>query len=459
MKNAPNRIHFIAIGGSVMHSLALALHQAGYLVSGSDDHIHEPAYSRLSKAGILPAETGWSPDRIHEGLDCVILGMHAKKDNPELVAANRLNIPVLSFPEFLGSILNEKKQVVVAGSHGKTTITSMIMHILKGNDWIFDHIVGAQVPGFSNPVQVETEGNLAVLEGDEYPASSLERRPKFLFYDPAILVLSGISWDHINVFPSFQSYLKAFETLLKQLSDKTPVIYDAEDPYLPAMLDDFDNLNLIPYYQPSWTMKNHQLILQYNRAFYTMPFSGTHNLKNLASACLVAEWLGIPYESSLNVMQGFEGAEKRLQKLFSYDRLTVFRDFAHAPSKVKATISGIKDQYPDFKLIAVLELHTFSSLNRNFLQHYEDTLSSADEALIYINPMAMAEKGSEGITAGEVKSAFGVYNKALEVCFNAESLQQSFLSKNFDKASVILMSSGTFSNTDLANLLQSQLEG
>jgi UDP-N-acetylmuramate: L-alanyl-gamma-D-glutamyl-meso-diaminopimelate ligase len=459
MKNALNRIHFIAIGGSVMHSLALALHQAGYLVSGSDDHIHEPAYSRLSNAGILPAESGWSPDRIHEELDGVILGMHAKSDNPELAAAKRLNIPVYSFPGFLGNILNEKQQVVVAGSHGKTTITSMIMHILKSNDWIFDHVVGAQVPGFSNPVQVETEGNLAVLEGDEYPASCLERKPKFLFYNPAILVLSGISWDHINVFPSFDSYLEAFETLLKQLPDNTPVIYDAEDPYLPAMLKGFDYLDLIPYYQPSWTMNNHQLIVQNNGVSYPMPFAGTHNLKNLASACLVAQRLGIPYERSLNVMQAFEGAEKRLQKLFSNDQTTVFRDFAHAPSKVKATISGIKAQYPDFKLIAVLELHTFSSLNRNFLQHYKGTLSNADEALVFINPDAMAEKGSDGITEEEVESAFGFNNGEFKICFNADSLQQSFLTRDFNNANVILMSSGTFSNTDLASLLQAQLEG
>ena len=457
MESALNRIHFIAIGGSVMHSLALALHHAGYNVSGSDDHIHEPAYSRLSEAGILPAKFGWSRDRIHEGLDGVILGMHAKKDNPELEAAKNLDIPVFSFPGFLAEILNDKSQVVVAGSHGKTTITSMIMHILTRTHWVFDHVVGAQVPGFPNPVQVGTESDLAVLEGDEYPASCLEREPKFLFYDPAILVLSGISWDHINVFPSFQSYLGAFEALLKQLPDNTPVVYDAEDPYLPGMLEDFPDLQLIPYYQPSWTMENHQLIVKYNGFAYPMPFAGTHNLKNLASACLVAQWLGIPYEHSLDVMQVFEGAEKRLQKVVSNDRINVFRDFAHAPSKVSATISGIKAQYPDTKLVAVLELHTFSSLNRDFLQHYWGTTASADEVLIFINPEALAEKGSEGITGEEVKEAFGT-NGELEVLFDAQTLRKSLLSRSFEGANVILMSSGTFSNNDLASLLQSQLD-
>ncbi len=447
------RIHFIAIGGSVMHSLALALQASGYQVSGSDDHIHEPARSRLAEAGLLPEAEGWFPERIHSQLDAVILGMHAKADNPELQTAQRLNLPIYSFPRLMGLLFQDKKQVVVAGSHGKTTITSMLMHVLKARGWHFDYMVGARVPGFANPVKVTPESQWAIIEGDEYPASCIDRAPKFLFYNPSMVILSGIAWDHINAYPTFEGYREAFRSLLRQLAVDTPVIFDGEDPHLPGMLEPFNQLQKIPYTRPEWHAADGNLFAKIRNTTYALPFTGTHNLKNMAAACTAANLMGLEKPECFEAMQSFGGAEKRLQLVTDKPGFRVFRDFAHAPSKVKATLTGLRDQFPERRLIAIIELHTFSSLNRDFLPEYYATLAPADEALVFINPQALKEKGDDQITKETVENAFGPKPKPV-ICFERAELIEQLKKQSYTGANVVLMSSGNFSGADLTSLFE-----
>lgn len=451
------RLHFIAIGGSVMHSLALALHKSGHQITGSDDHIHEPARSRLLAAGILPQKEGWHADRLSPPPDAVILGMHAKADNPELLEAQRLSIPTYSFPAFIAYMLSNKNQIVIAGSHGKTTITSMLMHIMKLQGWAFNHLVGAQVPGFSNPVNLDPECEWAILEGDEYPSSCLDLAPKFLHYSPAILLLSGISWDHINAFPTFDSYLEAFRKLLAQLKPGTVVVYDKDDAYLGDLISPYsEKFNFIPYGMPKWTAEDHDLLVRIGATTYKMPFDGTHNLRNLNGACQIAEVLGIEHSATLEALQTFKGADKRLQQHYGDKTKAIFRDFAHAPSKVKATLEGLKAQYPERHLIAVLELHTYSSLTKAFLPGYEGSLAAADQAALFINPEALAAKGSDRISEKEVKAAFGRPPDPA-VFFDIAEIQQYLSGLGLTNANVVLMSSGTFQGTDLVSQLKGQV--
>ena len=450
------RLHFIAIGGSIMHSLALALQAAGYEVSGSDDAIHEPARSRLSAAGLLPPAEGWFPERLSARIDAVILGMHAKADNPELLAAQERGLAIYSFPAFLHYLMGDAQQVVVAGSHGKTTITSMLMTVLKDQAVPFDHLVGAQVKGFDNPVQFGSGGGLAVLEGDEYPASCLDPSPKFLHYQPDILLLSGIAWDHINAFPTFEAYLQAFYQLLDGLADQTPVVYDQDDPYLPGMLEAYQHrIRPIPYRMPDWRVADGTLIAQEAGYEYPMHFSGTHNLRNVEGAITVAALMGISRSASLTALQSFEGAEKRLQAVYETEQEAIYRDFAHAPSKVRATLNGLKAHFPDRRLLAILELHTYSSLARAFLPAYQGTIGTADQAVVFINPEALTAKGADRPEAEEIREAFG-HPSEMHVFFNQEELLAYTEQLDWTGANVVLMSSGTFQGADLANRLMRQ---
>ena len=196
-------VHLIAIGGSAMHNMAIAMHKKGFNVTGSDDEIFEPSKTRLAKLNLLPAKEGWDTNNIHKGIDAVILGMHARADNPELLKAQELGLKIYSYPEYIYEQTKDKTRIVIGGSHGKTSITAMILHVLNYHKVDCDYMVGAQLDGFDTMVKLTKEAKIAVIEGDEYLSSPIDRRPKFHLYKPNIAILSGIAWDHINVFPTF----------------------------------------------------------------------------------------------------------------------------------------------------------------------------------------------------------------------------------------------------------------
>src|SRR6201996_2797919 len=377
-------VHFIAIGGSVMHQLAIALKRKGYTVTGSDDEIFEPARTNLQQEGLLPAVMGWQPALIHPGLDAVILGMHAKADNPELLRARELALPIYSFPEYIYQESRDKSRVVVGGSHGKTTTTAMIMTVLQHAGFDFDYLVGARLEGFPQSVNI-TRAPLIVCEGDEYPASALEKRPKFHFLFPHIAIITGIAWDHINVFPTFENYLDQFRIFIDKIEPGGVLIYNETDPVLKKLVEEHpgNNVRKIGYGVPANTIENGITVVTLEGHEGALKVFGEHNLLNLHAAYLVAKELGMGVVEFLAGIGQFTGAAKRLELVGRNETVNVYRDFAHAPSKVKATIQAVKMQFPDRKLIAVLELHTYSSLNEEFLSQYHGSLDPADEAAVF----------------------------------------------------------------------------
>src|SRR5579859_534804 len=377
------KVHFIAIGGSVMHQLAIALKRKGYAVTGSDDEIFEPARTNLQKEGLLPASTGWEPARIQPGLDAVILGMHAKGDNPELQRALELSLPIYSFPEYIYQESRDKRRVVVGGSHGKTTTTAMIMNVLAAAGKDFDYLVGARLEGFPQSVNI-THAPVIVCEGDEYPASTLEKRPKFHFLFPHIAVITGIAWDHINVFPTFDNYLEQFRIFIGMIEPDGVLIYNDTDPVLKKLVTEHPStVRRIGYGIPGYRIENGITLVTLEGQTGALKVFGEHNLLNLHAAFLVAKELGLDAGDFLGGMASFSGAAKRLELIGAKDGVNVYRDFAHAPSKVKATIQAVKMQFPDRQLIAVLELHTYSSLNEQFLDQYHGSLDPADKAVVF----------------------------------------------------------------------------
>lgn len=441
-------IHFIAIGGAVMHQLALALSRTGNTVTGSDDDIADPAKSNLAAAGLLPAELGWHPDRITPTLDAVVLGMHAKGDNPELQRAQELDIPIYSFPEYVYEVSREKQRVVVAGSHGKTTITSMIMHVLK-NHREFDYLVGARVPGFADSVQL-SEAPLILLEGDEYPASAVERRPKIHFYKPHVSVLSGIAWDHVNVFPTYENYFEQFAIYLRGMEGGATLIYNREDPEVVKLVQaEGAHLKTIPYGMPAYHYEDGTAVLDTDTGPVPLQLFGSHNLLNSEAARMVCDSLGVTNEEFYRGIQDFTGAARRLEKLFSRDSIVAYRDFAHAPSKLKATLDAVREAYPSHTLVALFELHTYSSLSEGFLAQYAGSMASADVPVVYFSSHALHIKGLLPMDAKSIKVNFD--RADLQVYSEAEALA------NAVKAAVggasgpvclLLMSSGTFDNVD-----------
>src|ERR1700761_9290658 len=386
------KVHFIAIGGSVMHQLAIALKRKGYTVTGSDDEIFEPAKSNLEKEGLLPSVIGWQPASIQPNLDAVILGMHAKGDNPELARAKELGLPIYSFPEYIYQESRQKKRVVVGGSHGKTTTTAMIMTVLKHAQRDFDYLVGARLEGFSQSVDI-TRAPLIVCEGDEYPASALERRPKFHFLFPHIAIITGIAWDHINVFPTFDNYLEQFRIFIDKIEPGGVLIYNETDPVLKKLVEEHpDNLRKIAYGVPQHRIENGITLVTLEGQTGALQVFGDHNLLNLHAAFLVASQLGMNAKTFLAGMRSFTGAAKRLELMAKSPTVNIYRDFAHAPSKVKATIQAVKTQFPDRGLIAVLELHTYSSLNEQFLSEYRGSLDPADKAVVFYSRHALELK-------------------------------------------------------------------
>ena len=392
-----------------MHSLAIALHQGEYEVSGSDDRIFDPARSRLASAGILPEAEGWDASRITKDLDAIILGMHAFEDNPELNRAKELGIPIYSFPEFIYQQSQNKHRVVVAGSYGKTTVTSMIMHVLNGVGKKFDYVVGAQVPGFDNPVKLTKEAPILIAEGDEYLASKLDMRPKFLLYKPHVAVITGISWDHINVFPSEMEYIDAFASLVDAIPKGGTVIYRVDDPDVTPLVKSLNNdLHFAETFKtPDYKVKQGQFRIKAKGDRHKMSVIGKHNMDNIAAAQKVCFLLGVGESEFFNHISTFEGAKSRLEEVYKDDNLLIFKDFAHAPIKVKATVEAVRELYPDRNLVACVELHTFSSLNKQFLPHYKNALKPADTKVVFIQESTFEKKRMEPITGKEIVSAFG----------------------------------------------------
>lgn len=451
------RIHFIAIGGAVMHQLALALLRQGNEVSGSDDEINDPAKSNLAAAGILPPAHGWFPDKITKDIDAIVLGMHAKADNPELIAAQALGIPIYSFPEYVYEVSKHKKRVVVAGSHGKTTITSMIMHILRKQGIDFDYLVGAKVAGFDQSVRL-SDAPVIVLEGDEYPASVIEKRPKIFFYHPHISVVSGIAWDHINVFPTYEIYRNQFEQYLSGIEAGAPVYYNNTDTEVQHVISTSTaHLKAEPYNMPSFHYEDGIAVL--DTEFGAIPVSvfGRHNLLNMQAAIAVCVELGVSKQACYEAIADFSGAARRLEKLFQNDKLVAYRDFAHAPSKLKATLDAVREGYPTHKLIACFELHTYSSLNAQFLSEYAHSIDSADDAIVYFSHHALQLKGLPSLETATVKKYFE--REDLVVIDEKQALQQhitSLLNQSGQPTCLLLMSSGTFDGIDWNSVCSQQ---
>lgn len=441
-------IHFISIGGSVMHQLAIALKRKGYQITGSDDEIFEPAKSNLLQEGILPKEVGWFEENIRPDLDAVILGMHAKGDNPELLKAKALNLPIYSFPEYIFKESGDKTRVVVGGSHGKTTTTSMIMHVLREAGKDFDYLVGARLQGFDQSVNI-TDAPVIVCEGDEYPASIVEKRPKFHFLFPHIAVLTGIAWDHINVFPTFDFYLEQFIIFINKIEKGGHLIYNETDSTLKELVEKHrrDDIHYHPYNVPPHKIENGVTTVSIDGNETSLKVFGAHNLLNLHAAWLVTKQLGVNAETFTKAISTFTGAAKRLELLAKNDSTVFYRDFAHAPSKVKATIEAAKAQFPDKKLVGVLELHTYSSLNEAFMKEYEGALDKADKAVVFYSKHALELKRMPELKKEVVQAGF---NKAgLEVINDRNYLEEWMNNLNLQNAVVLFMSSGNYDGFDI----------
>lgn len=444
------RIHLIAIGGSAMHNLALALHSKGYKVSGSDDEIFEPSKSRLAAKGLLPDAIGWDENRITPDIDAVILGMHARSDNPELLKAQALGLKIYSYPEYIYEQTKNKTRVVIGGSHGKTTITSMILHVLKHCNIDCDYLVGAQLEGFDTMVKLSHEAKIAVIEGDEYLASPIDRRPKFHLYHPNIAVISGIAWDHINVFPTFENYVEQFEKFIELIEPNGTLTYCENDEVLVDTVKKSLNNSIqkIAYGIPKHSIEN-GITYIYNSAQEKIPLKifGNHNLMNLEAARNVCKALHISEDDFYNAIQSFKGAAKRLEFVAGNNHFAVYKDFAHSPSKLKATTQAVKQQFPNRKIVACMELHTFSSLNENFLNEYNGSMNTADEAIVYYNPHTIAHKKLKPITETQVKAAFN--NQELKVYINSKELINYLQNKKWENSVLLLMSSGNFDGVDI----------
>jgi UDP-N-acetylmuramate: L-alanyl-gamma-D-glutamyl-meso-diaminopimelate ligase len=451
------QVHFIAIGGSAMHNLAIALHLKGYNISGSDDEIFEPSKTRLKNYGILPETIGWNPSKIHKNLDAVILGMHAKEDNPELLKAKELGLKIFSYPEYLYEQSKNKTRVVIGGSHGKTTITAMILHVLNHYKIQADYMVGAQLEGFEVMVKLTHDAPFMILEGDEYLSSPIDRRPKFHLYNPNIAVISGIAWDHINVFPTFENYVEQFREFIKVIEPNGKLIFCSDDEEVDNLCNEFENskIELLPYSIPEYKVENDKTFVINDNKEYKLSVFGKHNLLNLNAARLVCNQLGVCDEDFFKAIQTYKGASKRLELIFENDSTIVFKDFAHAPSKLKATTEAAKEQYPDKKIFACIELHTYSSLNKEFLKHYKGTLAKADVAFVYYNPHTLEIKKLPAVDPNYIFDSFE--KEDLEVFTDSRLLFEKLKSHNLENTCLLLMSSGSFDGVDLAKFVQENL--
>jgi len=440
-------VHFIAIGGAAMHNLALALHNKGYQVTGSDDAIFEPSKSRLESKGLLPKEMGWFPEKITSNLDAIVLGMHAKADNPELLRAQELGLKIYSYPEFLYEQSKNKTRVVIGGSHGKTTITSMILHVMNYHNRDVDFMVGAQLEGFDVMVKLTEDNDFIVLEGDEYLSSAIDRRPKFHLYKPNIALLSGIAWDHINVFPTYENYVEQFKVFVDSIVQGGSINYNEEDEELRRVVEASENpIRKIPYRTPEYTVENGETLLETPEGPMPIEIFGAHNLNNLAGAKWICQHMGVDEDDFYEAISTFKGASKRLEKIAENNTSVAYKDFAHSPSKVKATTKALKEQYPNQTLVACLELHTYSSLNTKFLKEYKGALDAADVAVVFYSPQAVEIKRLEPITQEQIIQAFE--RNDLIVYTNPEDFKNYLFSQDFNNKALLLMSSGNYGGLD-----------
>jgi len=468
------RIHLIAVGGAIMHNLALLLHSQGHQVTGSDDQIQDPSKTRLENAGLLPAQLGWFPEKITADLDLVILGMHAKEDNPELQEALKRGIQVMSFPEFLFNQSKDKHRIVVAGSHGKTTVSSMITHVLKGVHLPFDYLVGAQISGFERMVEL-SDAPTIVIEGDEYLTSPMDKKPKFLWYKPHILVITGIAWDHINVFPTFDQYLAAFDTLIAQLEKASMIVYNEDDVTLKNLVKKYakrEDLYFYPYSALASKKKGLQVEVKIENHSSIVKVFGKHNLSNMSAAWQVCQLLAISPAEFLTQMKTFTGAARRLQTVYEDKKNIVIRDFAHSPSKVAASLDAVVSHFGKNNVIACLELHTFSSLNKKFLQEYKKVLKGVNRKIVFVDNHTLALKNMPAITADDIHQAFD--DKNIVFVDNLEKLEKAlhdmkkqvvswldvkaqtnaWLGNKKDTNVWLMMSSGAFAGLDMQKFIQ-----
>jgi UDP-N-acetylmuramate: L-alanyl-gamma-D-glutamyl-meso-diaminopimelate ligase len=437
------RTHFIAIGGAAMHNLALALHNKGYQVTGSDDAIFEPSKSRLEKKGLLPVEFGWFPEKITADIEAIILGMHAKADNPELLKAQELGLKIYSYPEFLHEQSKNKTRVVIGGSHGKTTITSMILHVMHYHNIEVDYMVGAQLEGFDTMVHLTHENDFIVLEGDEYLSSPIDRRPKFHLYQPNIALLSGIAWDHINVFPTFENYVEQFEIFVNHITKGGILVYNEEDEAVKKVAEETTNIiRRLPYITPSYSVEDGTTLLDTPEGPMPIEVFGAHNLNNLAGAKWICQNMGVDEADFYEAIASFKGASKRLEKIAESKGKVAYKDFAHSPSKVSATTKAVKAQYPNRKLVACLELHTYSSLNAEFLREYEGALDAADVAVVFYSPDAVKIKQLEEVSYDQIAQSF--QRDDLIIYTNPAEFKDFLFNYDLNNSALLLMSSGNY---------------
>jgi UDP-N-acetylmuramate: L-alanyl-gamma-D-glutamyl-meso-diaminopimelate ligase len=441
------QIHFIAIGGSAMHNLAIALHQKGYQVTGSDDTIHDPSKSRLEKYGLLPDEFGWFPEKITHNLDVVILGMHAKQDNVELLKAQELGLKIYSYPEFLYEQSKDKTRVVIGGSHGKTTITSMILHVLNYHEKEVDYMVGAQLEGFETMVHLTKDNEFIVLEGDEYLSSPIDMRPKFHLYKPNIALLSGIAWDHINVFPTFDNYTEQFRIFTESMVNGGSMVYNEEDVIVKEVVESSTNhIKKYPYQTPAHFIEDGITFLETEEGDLPLEIFGNHNLQNLAGAKWICQHMGIDEDDFYEAIASFKGASKRLEKIAENSSTVIFKDFAHSPSKVAATTKAVKEQYSSRTVVAFLELHTYSSLNAAFLAEYKGALEFADKAVVFYAPHAVKIKQLEEVTKEQIATAFE--RDDLIIYTNPKEFKTFIFNLELENKAILLMSSGNYGGLD-----------
>lgn len=445
------KVHFIAIGGSAMHNLAIALKLKGYEVSGSDDEIFSPAKERLEKYNILPDNVGWDEKKITKDLDAIILGMHAKEDNPELIKAKQLGLKIYSYPEFLYEMSKDKKRIVIGGSHGKTTTTAMILHAMKHCGIETDYMVGALLEGFEVMVKMTEEAEYMVLEGDEYLTSTLDKRPKFHLYRPDIAIITGIAWDHINVFPTFEIYKEQFQIFADKIEKNGTLIYCNEDENVRRIAENSRaDIEKLPYVAFDYKIEKGNTYIIYKGKEYLIQVFGKHNLMNMYAAMLATEKVGISNEDFLASMQSFKGASKRLELVKKTDSVSVYKDFAHSPSKLKATIEAVKDWFPNRKLVACMELHTFSSLTSEFLQQYKGTMDKADVSMVYYNKHAIELKRLPDLNKQDVYEAFN--KQDLKVYTDVKDMLIDLHKIEMKDVCILMMSSGNFDGIDLNNI-------
>ena len=440
-------VHFIAIGGAAMHNLALALHNKGMKVTGSDDVIFEPSKSRLYNCGLLPLDFGWYPEKITNEIDAVVLGMHAKRDNLELLKAQDLGLKIYSYPEFLYEQSKHKTRVVIGGSHGKTTITAMILHVLNYHNIEVDYMVGAQLDGFDVMVKLTDEADFIVLEGDEYLSSPIDRRPKFHIYQPNIALLSGIAWDHINVFPTFENYLEQFQIFVDSITVGGSITFNSEDQNVKNIVEQSENqVRKLPYYTPEHSIESGVTYISTEEGPLPLEVFGAHNLNNIAGSKWICQQMGVDEADFFEAISSFSGASKRLEKLVSNSKCAVYKDFAHSPSKVKATTDAVKAQYPSRKLVACLELHTYSSLDSEFLNQYKGSLDAADQAVVFYSPHSVKIKKLKSVSKDQIELAFK--RNDLIIYTNADDFKEFITSLDYVNKTVVLMSSGSYGGLD-----------